>query len=450
MQSRAPWKEIFCLILLLTLLPPAAATPADDWVDAGNTDFAQGDYEQALLAYEKAISLDPGHAVAWSNRGGALNNLKRYDEGLAASEKAIALDPKFAMAWSNKGVALYGLLRYDEALVALDRAIALDPNLPNAWNNRAAVLSDMKRYDEALPACDRAIALDPGLANAWNNKGVALTNLGRIEEALAALEQAVILDPTLAVAWSNRGDTLQKLGRSDEASASYQKARELDASIPIRTGEGPGTGITGYLVFATFVIALAGIVLFYRQRSSRPAVETVKAVGEQSRPMSRISTMQISGRSPPPSGTGHDVFISHAREDTAVAETVCRAMEHRGIRCWTPSRDLTPGTIEGEAIMEAINRSRVMVVVLSAAASRSAFVVRDLNAAVSHRVGILPLMIEDVLLPDSLDYLIGGIPGIRAAPEPAESDLADLADAVQSRLKGIDGAGNISSDDPRH
>jgi tetratricopeptide (TPR) repeat protein len=541
-------RNVICLFLLILLFcKSASADTADSWVESGNADFNQGNYGKALSAFEKAIALDPAHAVAWSNKGAALNrlgrftdglaasekaialdpvqatvlanawtnkgmalewlgrldealaayntsislvpgdattwnnkgavlnDLERYDEALAASEKAIALDPFLALAWGNKGVSLYGLRRLDDALVAHDRSLSLDPTFAMAWNNRGGVLNELQRYDEGLVASEKAIALDPALAlawgnkgvslygleryneslaasekaitldpnytNAWNNRGVALGNLGRLEDALAALDKAVSLDPTMANAWSNRADVLRKMGRTEEAMASNQKAHDLDPSIPIKTADGdPGPGIAGYLIFAIFSVALTGIVLVYRRRTLRPRGEAVKPAVEPRRPSPLVSAIQVRRNGLPETGTGYDVFLSHAKEDTGVAETVCQALEARGIRCWTPSRDIIPGMVEGEAIMDAINRSRLMVVVNSTAASHSAFVVRDLNAAVSHRMGIIPFVIEDVPLSDSLDYLIGGIPGVHAAPIPREQDLTNLATSIQARLKEIPGA----------
>jgi tetratricopeptide (TPR) repeat protein len=547
-------RNVICLFLLILLVGQAAsADTADSWVESGNADYNQGNYGKALSAYEKAIDLDPYHAVAWSNKGAALTGLGRYTEGLAASEKAIALDPVqitalatnqgnawtnkgmaleglgrldealaayntsislepgdattwnnkaavlnylnryeealaasekaitldpfLALAWGNKGISLYGLGRLDDALVANDRSLSLDPTFAMAWNNRAGVLNELQRYDEGLAASEKAIALDPFLAlawgnkgislyrleryneslaasekairldpdytNAWNNRGVALGNLGRLEDALAALDRAVSLDPTMATAWSNRADVLMKMGRTEEAIASSQKAHELDPSFPVKTADGdpgPGSGIAGSLIFAIFIVALAGIVLVYRRRTLRPRGEAVKPAVEPRGPGPLVSARQVPRNGLPETGTGYDVFLSHAKEDTAVAETVCRALEDRGIRCWTASRDIVPGMVEGEAIMDAISRSRLMVVVNSTAASRSAFVVRDLNAAVSHRMGIIPFVIEDMPLSDSLDYLIGSIPGIRAAPIPGESDLANLAVSVRARLKEMTGA----------
>ena len=48
----------------------------------------------------------------------------------------------------------------------------------------------------------------------------------------------------------------------------------------------------------------------------------------------------------------HDVFISHAHQDTPTAEAVCAALERNDIRCWIAPRDVIPGMLWGEAIID--------------------------------------------------------------------------------------------------
>src|SRR5262249_41980749 len=55
----------------------------------------------------------------------------------------------------------------------------------------------------------------------------------------------------------------------------------------------------------------------------------------------------------------HEVFLSYASNDEAVVEAVCTALESRGIGCWMAPRDVIPGAQYAEAIITAINHSRL-------------------------------------------------------------------------------------------
>ena len=65
--------------------------------------------------------------MAHSNRGIALRDLGRFEEALAACDRAIEIDPRHAVAHTNRGNALRDLGRFEEALAAYDRAIEIDP-----------------------------------------------------------------------------------------------------------------------------------------------------------------------------------------------------------------------------------------------------------------------------------------------------------------------------------
>ena len=66
--------------------------------------------------------------MAWYNKGSVLYNLGKYDEALVALEEAISLDPKDATARNNKGFALKALGRNTEADAAFARANELEGN----------------------------------------------------------------------------------------------------------------------------------------------------------------------------------------------------------------------------------------------------------------------------------------------------------------------------------
>ena len=64
--------------------------------------------DEALIAFDKAIELDPQLAEAWNNKGNALDVQGKHDEAIKAYDEALRLDPNYVMAWTNKGVALAG------------------------------------------------------------------------------------------------------------------------------------------------------------------------------------------------------------------------------------------------------------------------------------------------------------------------------------------------------
>ena len=139
----------------------------------------------------------------------------------------------------------------------------------------------------------------------------------------------------------------------------------------------------------------------------------------------------------------HDVFISYSAKDKATADAVCATLEGRGIRCWIAPRDILPGIDWGEAIIEAIHASRVMILGFSSNANDSNQIKREVERAVSKGLPIIPLRIENVAPVRSLEYFIGPVHWLDALAPPLETHLQSLGETVRLRLarlnKGKDG-----------
>src|SRR5215468_4000183 len=76
-----------------------------------------------------------------------------------------------------------------------------------------------------------------------------------------------------------------------------------------------------------------------------------------------------------------DAFISHPHENKATADAACATLEAAGIRCWIAPRDIPFGTEWPEAIVDAIDRSAVMVLIFSSHANQSKQVGREVRRA---------------------------------------------------------------------
>jgi len=131
----------------------------------------------------------------------------------------------------------------------------------------------------------------------------------------------------------------------------------------------------------------------------------------------------------------HDVFISYAASDKAVADAVCAALESEHIRCWIAPRDVLPGLSFAQALVNAIHAARVFVLVFSSATNRSQQVERELDRAVSARLSILPLRVEDVLPRESIEYYLAGQHWLDAFTPPLDDHLGRLAEAITALLQ---------------
>ena len=90
-----------------------------------------------------------------------------------------------------------------------------------------------------------------------------------------------------------------------------------------------------------------------------------------------------------------------------------------------------PGEDWGAAIVEAIQSSRVMVLVFSSHANASPQIRREVELAVEEEVILIPFRIEDVAPAQSLKYFIGTRHWLDALTPPLEAHLARLVPTVE-------------------
>jgi tetratricopeptide (TPR) repeat protein len=160
-----------------------------------------GDLEDAVAAFECAISLSPEHAGAWAQKGSALSRLGRYEDAAAALAEAVRSSPDDAGLRLERGHALARLERHDEALDCYDQALARRPEDADSWFLKAETLEALGRNAEALIAWDQYlrrhedgrlsffVGLASGLRAELRRAGV-LARLGRRDDALTAYRAA--------------------------------------------------------------------------------------------------------------------------------------------------------------------------------------------------------------------------------------------------------------------
>src|SRR5580698_1376013 len=130
----------------------------------------------------------------------------------------------------------------------------------------------------------------------------------------------------------------------------------------------------------------------------------------------------------------HDVFISHSAKDKVTADAVCATLESEGVRCWIAPRDVLASREYGEAIIDAIEECRIMVLVFTANANASPQIRREVERAVNRGVAIRPVRIEDVLPGKGLEYFIGNVHWLDALNPPLEAHLKSLAGTIKILL----------------
>ena len=179
-------------------LEPEAYRSGDDfaaWVleQTQSALEARDPSEAALVAFDRAIGLNPRFVDAHYNRGIALQELTRFTDALASQDQAIALMPEFAKAYSYRGIALNALGRLEDALDSHDKAIALTPGNAVAYARRGATRLALRQFDAAIDDYEYAIRLQPNLIEALHGRGMCRLLQGDFAAGLPDYEHRTAL-----------------------------------------------------------------------------------------------------------------------------------------------------------------------------------------------------------------------------------------------------------------
>lgn len=172
--------------------------------------------DEAVVLLKEVLANDPADSAGWNYLGVAFFRMKNFVKANEAYLKALALDPGNAMAYSNLG-ALH-LARYvaakdeamrEEAVAAFNKAIALDAKSVAAYNGRGAAFKFAGQVEAALGDWRKALELNPDFIDAYFNIAVTLLAAGRKAEANDCLQRLQAQFPRLLSARDR--ETLQRL-----------------------------------------------------------------------------------------------------------------------------------------------------------------------------------------------------------------------------------------------
>ena len=235
---------------------------ADYWLNLGYLADQRSAFDEALAYFEMAAATDPELTAAWHQLARALFAAQRYEEAVLAYERVMALDPTPVadvyhtlslsyLALGNptmaRDVLERGLLIYPEQrpyylnmaetfraegdLETADswyaRMLQRWPNDAQAWAARAQTAAEAGRFDDAITYYQEATNNQPEGAGYWMSLAATLAETGQVEAAAEAYRRAMALQPDNLSLWLHAGRFLVESGQRDEARAVFEHVLAL-------------------------------------------------------------------------------------------------------------------------------------------------------------------------------------------------------------------------------
>lgn len=192
----------------------------------------QGNLEDGIEYFTKALTLNPAHVEAYNNLGAAYTKLDRLAEAIAAYEQALAIMPNHPKTRNNRGIIYAKEGKLDYAIEEYKKAVSVRPRYIEAWYNLGNTYLKKDSLDEAIAAYKQVLTLKPLHAETHVNLGAAYLTNNSLDEAILHLKKALAIDPTLANAHINLASVYYLQGNYRLAVQEYERVRKLGYNVP--------------------------------------------------------------------------------------------------------------------------------------------------------------------------------------------------------------------------
>ncbi|MBX2860400.1 MAG: tetratricopeptide repeat protein [Vampirovibrio sp.] len=203
----------------------------------------QGNHQDALPLFKKAISQAPNNPEFHAGYGISLQNLNRLHDAVTQYQKALNKDPKNADYHYFMATAYHQNQQYDKAMESYRKVKALGSSSYQAETDQAleqlnqvaagkmlaqAVEAYNKRsYSKALTLINSTLKEDSANATAHYYKGLILSGQNKESQAVQSYEAATRHDPEFKDAYYALGVSLDKIKNSVKAKAAFEKFLKL-------------------------------------------------------------------------------------------------------------------------------------------------------------------------------------------------------------------------------
>jgi len=130
----------------------------------GNALLGRKDYEAAVGELNRSLDIDPFYDHSYNvfaNLGICYFELGMTEDAITAFERAITVNPGYMEGYANLGAVYYKLGRYNEAVDVLYKATRLDPGYSQSHYNLAQSYNRLGRKSEALTEMEQALSFSP-------------------------------------------------------------------------------------------------------------------------------------------------------------------------------------------------------------------------------------------------------------------------------------------------
>jgi len=197
--------------------------------------------DDARIAFEKAVKLDPDFAMAYYKLAASNYILENIEAANAAIKRARALSLK-----TTEKERLYIEAYYADAIENdTEKAVRIRLKMAEKYPKEKAIFHSLGiyyksvgAYDQAIIELNKALDLDPSDGEAHNELGFNYLFLGDYANAVEHFKKYVSLRPGEANPLDSLAEAYFDMGNLDEALANYKEASKINPALGSSFGAG--------------------------------------------------------------------------------------------------------------------------------------------------------------------------------------------------------------------
>ncbi len=305
----------------------------------------QGEFEEALAAYQEAVASDPGFGRAYAGMGVVYGNLRRETEAEESYQKAFQHLDRMSERERYRTLGGYYLLvsrNYQKAIESYQSLVDEYPADGGAYSNLGYAYHMVRQFDRAVEAGRRSVELDPGNLIKRINYAIYATYAGDFDTAMAESQTVFEQNPDF-------GYALFTLGRAAAAAGDPEAARDAYSRLTDSGGMGSSLAPMG-----------EADLEMYLGRFEAAAAILEPAVESSENPFQKATMLVALGES----------ALARGQQDRAadLAESAVDLSQHESIQYLSARLLLASGRVKAadELALELENRLQSQTTALSA------------------------------------------------------------------------------------
>ncbi len=227
----------------------------------------QEDLELAMAEFATAIDLEPTYARAWMGKAWATIYLSEnnygdipmelaHEQARVANEMALKLNPNLAESYALRGSIWGDLSEFVKAAESFEKAIDLNANFVYAyvWYAGALDFAKPESFNKQMELRKKAYQLDPMNILTLVNYSYSLINYSDFDQALAIAERIKVINPKSHFPYQIQLQVYRDTNQLGKSVYAMRKAHELSPNIGILFDYGFGLTDLGLIDEATALV----------------------------------------------------------------------------------------------------------------------------------------------------------------------------------------------------